>query len=124
MNNNPYILFAVEGYWLLMYIGRVSDISRSTSNQYTLEHRHLSEIACSSCVGLATLPGAPKVLSSNPTCSQTYHNHFNGSPVPVIRNPNYSKGWQEYPPRVWYPPSTDASKFALHILSDTPGGSQ
>ena len=31
---------------------------------------------------------------------------------------------QECPPRVCYCPEIDASNFTLHILSDTPGGSQ
>ena len=68
-----------------------------------------------------TLPGAPKVLSGAPRCSQTYHNHSHGTPVAVIRDPSYSEGRPECPPRVWYSPEIDASKFTLHILSDTPG---
>ena len=67
------------------------------------------------------LPGAPKVLSSSPRCSQTYHNHSHGTPVAVIRDPSYSEGRPECPPRVWYSPEIDSSKFTLHILSDTPG---
>jgi len=67
------------------------------------------------------LPGAPKVLSGGPGCSQTYHNHSHGTPVAVICDPIYSEGWQECPPRVWYSPEIDASKITLHILSDTPG---
>jgi len=46
------------------------------------------------------LPGAHKVLSVAPRCSQPYHNHSHGTPVPVIRDPSYSEGWPEYPPRV------------------------
>jgi len=67
------------------------------------------------------LPGAPKVLSASPRCSQTYHNHSPGTPVVVIWDPSYSEGRQECPPRVWYSPEIDASKITLHILSDTPG---
>jgi len=78
--------------------------------------------ACRQCSQV--LPCAPKVLSGAPRCSQTYHNHSHGTPVPVIRDPSYSKGWPEYPPRVSYSPDIEASKFTLHILSDTPGGSQ
>jgi len=70
------------------------------------------------------LPGAPKVLSGAPRCSQIYHNHSHGTPVPVIRDPSYSEGRPECPPRVWYSPEIGASKFTLHILSDTPGGFQ
>jgi len=69
------------------------------------------------------LPGAPKVLSGAPSCSQTYHNHSYGTPVPVIRDPSYSEGQLECPLRVWYSPEIDASNFTPHILSDTPGGS-
>ena len=67
------------------------------------------------------LPSAPKVHSSSPGCSRTYHNHSHGTPVPVIRDPSYSECRPECPPRVWYSPEIDASKFTLHILSDTPG---
>ena len=70
------------------------------------------------------LPGAPKVLSSTSRCSWTYHSHSRGTPVPVIRDSSYSEGRQVFPPRVWYSPEIDASKFTLHILSDTPGGFQ
>jgi len=47
-----------------------------------------------------------------------------GSPRLVVGAPSYSEGRQECPPRVWYSPEIDASKFSLHILSDTPGGFQ
>jgi len=73
---------------------------------------------------LLVLPGAPKVLSAAPRCSQTYHNHSHGTPVPVIRDPSYSEGRPECPPKVWYSPDIDPSEFTLHILSDTPGDFQ
>jgi len=41
--------------------------------------------------------------------------------IPDIRDPSYSEGMPECHPRVWYSPELDASKFTLHILSDTPG---
>ena len=47
-----------------------------------------------------------------------------GAPRIVVGAPSYPKGRQESPPRVWYSPEIDASKFTLHILSDTPGGFQ
>ena len=47
-----------------------------------------------------------------------------GAPRPVVGTPSYSEGRQECPPRVSYSPAIDASKFTLHILSDTPGGFQ
>jgi hypothetical protein len=42
----------------------------------------------------------------------------------VTGAPSYSEGQQECPPRVRYSPEIDASKFTLHILSDTSGGFQ
>ena len=89
-----------------------------------IEPRHPSEFACDSRIGSATLPGAPKVLSGAPPCSETYHNHSHGTHESVIRVPSYSQGRLECPPRVCYSPQIDASKYTLHILSDTPGGSQ
>jgi len=55
-----------------------------------------------------------------PDCSTV----IRGAPRLVIGAPSYSEGWQECPPRAWYSPEIDASKFTLHILSDTPGGFQ
>jgi len=77
--------------------------------------------ACRQCsLGLS---GAPKVLSGAPRCSQTYHNH-SGTPVVDIRDPSYAECQMECPPRVWYSLEIDASKFTLHILTNTPGGFQ
>jgi len=56
------------------------------------------------------LPGAPRLVV--------------GAPRLVTGAPSYSQGRQDCPPRVWYSPEIDASKFTLHILSDTPGGFQ
>jgi len=72
----------------------------------------------------SALPGAPTVLSGAPRCSQSCHIISQCCLVPVIRDPSYSEGWPECPPRVWYSPQIDASKFTLHILWDTPGGFQ
>jgi hypothetical protein len=44
-----------------------------------------------------------------------------GAPRPVAGPPNFSEGRQEFPPRVWYSPEIDLSKFTLHILSHAPG---
>ena len=111
-------------------------ISRRTSsvpNEDVLPKPLYSDSRCSQACrwrsqvlpGLSSaLPGAPKVLSGVPRCSQSYHNHSHGTPVPVIRDPSYSDGRPECPPRVWSSPEIDTSKFTLHILSDTPGGFQ
>jgi hypothetical protein len=66
--------------------------------------------------------GTSKVLSGSLRFSQTYLSHSHCTPVPVIRDPSDSEGRQECPPWVWYSSEIDASKFTLHILSDTPGG--
>ena len=47
-----------------------------------------------------------------------------GAPSLVVGAPSYTEGRQECPPRVWYSPEIDASKFPLHILSVAPGGFQ
>jgi hypothetical protein len=68
--------------------------------------------------------GFPHWLADSLRCSQTFHNPSHGAPVPVIRDSSYFEGWPECPPRVSYSAEIDASMFTLHILSDTPGGSQ
>ena len=68
--------------------------------------------------------GFPHWLGDSPRCSQTSHNRSHGAPIPVIRDPSYSDGRPECPPRVWFSPEIDASKFTLRLLLDTPGGSQ
>jgi len=45
-------------------------------------------------------------------------------PVPVIRDPSYSEGRSKCPPTVSHTSDIDASKYTLHIVSDTPGGTQ
>ena len=66
----------------------------------------------------------PHWLGNSPRWSQTYHNRSHSAPVPVIRGPSYSDGLPECPPRVWFSPDIDTSKFTLRLLSHTPGGSQ
>ena len=100
MNNNPQIIFAIEGNRLLMVIRRVSHNACSRATEYLYEGRHLSEFVCVFGIGSAILPGAPKVLSGTLTCSQTYHNHSHGTLVPVIRDPSYAEGRPECPPSV------------------------
>jgi len=56
---------------------------------------HRPSQACRRCSQV--LPGAPKVHSAAPRCSQTYHNHFHGTPVPVIRDPShFCTGYQRF----------------------------
>jgi len=66
----------------------------------------------------------PYWLCDGSRCSQSFHNCSHGAPVLVIRDPSYSVGRLECPPRVWYSAEIDTSKFTCHILSVTPGGSQ
>jgi len=68
--------------------------------------------------------GFPHWLGNSPRCSRSFHNRSHGAPVPAIRDPSSSEGRLECPPRAWYSPENVTSKFTLHILSDTPGGSQ
>jgi len=73
------------------------------------------------------LPGAPwciQVLSGITMSSQTAHNQCHGTAGPGIRDPRYSEGRPKCPPKVWYSPDIETSKFTLDILSDTSGGSQ
>jgi hypothetical protein len=44
--------------------------------------------------------------------------------VGALRYSQTCRQQQERPPRVWYSPEIDASKFTLYILSHTPGGFQ
>jgi len=83
----------------------------------------------------------PRLLYCDSRCSQTYRQRSQvsprrsqmlpdaprllvGAPRLLPCAPSYSEGRKECPPRVWYSPDIDASKFTLHILSDTPGGFQ
>jgi hypothetical protein len=63
-------------------------------------------------------------LGDSSRCSQTSHHRSHGAPVPVIRDPSYSNCRPECPPRVWFSPEIEASKFTLRLLSDTPGSFQ
>jgi hypothetical protein len=67
----------------------------------------------------------PKKMLFFPDCSTVIRgapSHVAGTPRLVVGAPSYSEGRQECPPNVSYSPEIDASKFTLHILSDTPGG--
>jgi hypothetical protein len=73
---------------------------------------------------LLALLGGPRLAISAPRCSQTYHNRFNSTVVPVTRDPSYTGARPECPPTVWYSSEIDVSQFTLYIIWDTPGGSQ
>jgi len=122
MNNNLCIIFAIEGNQLLMYIPRVSDNACSAPNSLPENPRHHSEFVCISHVDSVTLPGLQNVFFGALMYSETYHNYSPGIPVLVIKDPSYSEGQPECPPRVLYFAEIDTSKFTLHILLDTAGG--
>jgi len=63
----------------------------------------------------------PKLITITPIILLYQLSEIPDTPVPVVRYPSYSEGLPEYSPKVWYSPEIDASKFTLHILSDTPG---
>jgi len=68
--------------------------------------------------------GAPRLVAGAPRCVAGAPRCVAGAPRLFVSAPSYSEDQQECPPRVWYSPEIDASKFTLHILSDTPGGFQ
>jgi hypothetical protein len=90
MNNDPCIMFVLEGNRLLVDIWRVSNNKCSYLSEYLYEPWCLSKFVCYFRIASPTLPGAPNVLSGAPTYSQTYHHHSQGTPVPVIGDPSYS----------------------------------
>jgi hypothetical protein len=90
MNNDLCIIFAVEGNQLLRDIRRVSVKTCCPATEYLYAPWHLSKFVYDFRTGLSTFSGAPKVLSGALTCSETFHNHSHGTPVPVISDPSYS----------------------------------
>jgi len=64
---------------------------------------------------------APNLIKITPIVLLYQSSEITVTPVCVIRYPSDSDGLPEYPPKVWYSPETDPSKFTLHIVSDTPG---
>jgi hypothetical protein len=89
INNNPCIILAVEGNQLLVDIWRVSDSTCCPPNEYPYKPWYLSEYVCDFHISSPTLPDAPRVPSGAPTCSQTYYNHCDSTPVRVITDPSY-----------------------------------
>jgi len=80
----------------------------------------------------SALPGLLPALPDAPMCTKSPHRRSDVFPnlsqsLPWYfctshQRSSYSEGRQECPPRVRDSPEIDASKFALHTLSDTPGG--
>jgi hypothetical protein len=65
MNNNLYIIGGGYSY-CSGYIWRISDNACSPSNEYPYGPRHLSELVSNSCIDWATVPGAPKLITTAP----------------------------------------------------------
>ena len=65
MNNDLCIICGGYSYWS-GYIRRISDSACSPSNEYPLGPRHLSELVWDSRIGWATVPGAPKLITTAP----------------------------------------------------------
>jgi hypothetical protein len=70
MNNDPCIIFTIEGDCLLINIRRVSYNACSPPNKYLKKPRNLLTLVCDIRFGSATSPATPNVLSGAPTCSQ------------------------------------------------------
>jgi len=112
MNNNLCIIHAGYSYCLC------------TSGEYQITPAVLRMNIHKNLASLRVSLGFPHWLGDSPRCSQSFHNCSRGASVPVIRDPSYSDGQPECPPRVCFSPEIDASKFTLRLLSHTPGGSQ
>jgi len=63
----------------------------------------------------------PKLITFAPIVPLYQSSEIPDTPGSVIRDPSYSEGRLEWACRFWYSLEIDASKFILHILSDTPG---
>jgi len=92
----------------------------SISSRYHFQVHQQRSQRCSSQTALLWFEVLPGLSPALPGLSPALPR----APRLVVGAPSYSDGWQECPPRVWYSPEIDASKFTLHILSDTPGGFQ
>jgi len=100
--------------WVAMLIHRYIDTYMRIQTEYMTVVRGAPRVV----VGVPRLVvGSPKLVVGAPRLVV-------GAPRLVVGAPSYSEGRQECPPRVWYSPEIDTSKFTLHILSDTPGGFQ
>jgi hypothetical protein len=111
MNNNLCIICGGYTYYYCRFVA--SEITPAVLRMNI--HNHL--------VSLRVSLGFPHWLGTSRRCSQTSHNSTNGAPIPVVRDPSYSDGQPECPPKVRFSPEIDALKFTLRLLSDTPGGS-
>jgi len=99
----------------------------SSSHDFQVHQQHSQRRCCFSQNALLwfkVLPDLSPALSGLLPAHPGLPPALPGSPRFVVGGPRYSEGCQESPPRVWYSPEIDASKFTLHILSDTSGGFQ
>ena len=120
MNNNPCIIIAIEGNGLLMDIRRVPDNPGNSQGMFVISALVPQHIQVCPKFSPA-LWRVPKLITITPMVLLYQSSEIPITPVPVIRDPSYSEGRLQCPPRVRYSPEIDASKLTLHILSDTPG---
>ena len=105
---------------LRMNIHKNPGISQSVFVSPTLVRRH-SEVHPKF---FPAVRHAPKLIPITPIVLLYQSSQIPVTPVSVVRDPRYSEGRPECPPRVLYSPEFDAFQFTLHILPDTPGGFQ
>jgi hypothetical protein len=91
-----------------------------SSSYHVQAHLKRSQRRCFSQTALLWFEVLPELSAALPDAPRLVV----GAPWVVTGAPSYSEGRQECPPTIWYSPEIDASKFTLHILSDTPGGFQ
>jgi len=112
MNNNLYIIHGGYSYCSCTF--------RESQTMPAVLRMNIPKNLASLSVSLRF----PHWLGDSPRCFQLSDNCANGVLIPVIRDPSYSDGRLESPSRVWFSSEIDASKFTLHLLSDTTGSSQ
>jgi len=97
----------------------------SSSYDFQAHQQHSQRRCCFSQTALLWFEVLPDMSPALPGSWQSLPGASGlvvGAPRLVARASSYSEGQQECPRRVWYSPEIDASKFTLHILSDTPRG--
>jgi len=117
---------SIENHWLIRYSYDFQAHQQGSHRRYSFSQTSLLWFSVLLDLSpafpglLSVYPGASKVRSGTLRCFQTRHIDSHGTPGPVFRDPSYSEGRPECPPRVSYFPEVDVFKFTLHILPDTP----
>jgi len=98
-----------------------------SSNYDFQAHQQHSQRRCFSQTTLLWFEVLPDMLPAHPGFPPAlpgFSLALPGAPKLLVGDSSYSEGRQECPPTVWYSHEIDASKFTLHIFSDTPGAFQ